>query len=113
MFYPPPGEHLTTRPLSADEDPAYLLAFTRIVTHYFANAAFLADDAITGRLDRIAHIPTVMVHGRRDLSSPLATAWDLAKRLPNAELIVVDAGHAGAAPMTSVLIDALDHVVTG
>lgn len=96
-----------------DEDPAYLLAFTRIVTHYFANAAFLPDDAIIGNLDRIAHIPSLLVHGRRDISSPLATARELAARLPMAELVVVDEGHAGAAQMTSVLIDALDQAAAG
>ena len=96
------------------QDPRFRLAFSRIVTHYFAAAAFLADDAITGHLDRIAHIPAVLVRGRLDIGSPLSTAWHLAQGLPRSELIVVEeAGHAGAAAMTSVLIEATDRFAQG
>lgn len=91
------------------QDSRFRLAFTRIVTHYFGNAGFLDDDAIVGHLDRIAHIPTVLVRGRMDIGSPLEAAWRLARELPNAELIVVDdAGHAGDDAMNAVLIAATD-----
>ncbi|HET7800109.1 MAG TPA: alpha/beta fold hydrolase, partial [Humibacillus xanthopallidus] len=46
------------------EDARFRLGFSRLVTHYFGHHAFLADDAITGRLHRIAHLPAVLVRGR-------------------------------------------------
>ena len=87
----------------------FRLAFARIVTHYFANAAFLDNQAIVGRLDRIAHIPAVLIRGGRDIGSPLRDAWQLVQQWPAAELIVEDdAGHAGAAAMNATLIKATD-----
>jgi proline iminopeptidase len=48
-------------------------------------------------MPRIAHIPAVLVHGRLDVSSPLATAYDLHKAWPASELIVVEGeGHGGS-----------------
>jgi proline iminopeptidase len=96
-------------PSARFQDPIFRLAFTRIVTHYFANAAFLDDQAIVGRLDRIAHIPAVLIRGRLDVGSPLRDAWQLVQQWPAAELIVEDdAGHAGAAAMNAALIKATD-----
>ena len=37
------------------------------------------------------------MHGRFDLGSPLATAWELAQAWPGAELVVIaDSGHMGS-----------------
>ena len=45
---------------------------------------------------RIAHLPAVLIHGRLDVSGPLSTAWQLHKRWPNSELVMVeDGGHGG------------------
>ncbi|TQM64688.1 prolyl aminopeptidase [Humibacillus xanthopallidus] len=91
------------------EDARFRLGFSRIVTHYFGHHAFLADDAITGRLHRIAHIPAVLVRGRLDIASPLRVAHELAQALPLAELHVVeDAVHAPGGEGEQVLVDALD-----
>lgn len=84
------------------EDPAFRLAFARLVTHYFAAAGFLADLAPGGDLvagaDRLAGIPGVLVHGRLDVSSPLDIAWNVRRAWPGSELVVVeDAGHGGDA----------------
>lgn len=84
------------------EDPAFRLAFARLVTHYFATAGFLADLAPGGDLvagaGRLAGIPGVLVHGRLDVSSPLDIAWNVRRAWPGSELVVVeDAGHGGDA----------------
>ncbi|MGB8380762.1 MAG: hypothetical protein WCG47_05845 [Dermatophilaceae bacterium] len=75
-------------------DPRIRLGFARVVTHYFGNGAFLPDDAITGSVDGIAHIPTTLVRGRLDIASPLRPIYELSTALPNAHLhILEDAGN--------------------
>ncbi|RPI08451.1 MAG: prolyl aminopeptidase [Actinobacteria bacterium] len=79
------------------DDPRFRLAFARLVTHYWSNAAFLDDGVLmrdAGRLDRI---PGVLVHGRLDISGPPDIAWQLAERWPTAELVLIgDAGHGAS-----------------
>jgi proline iminopeptidase len=71
--------------------PAFRYGRARIVTHVFRHGAWLDD----GALLRDPGIPGVLVHGRLDLGSPLATAWELACAWPDGELVVVeDAGHS-------------------
>lgn len=78
------------------QPPGFRLLFATLVTHYWRNAGF-GGDKLLGRMDRIASVPGVMVHGRLDVSSPLSTAWNLAKAWPAAELVVVDRdGHGGS-----------------
>lgn len=81
-------------------NPAYALAFARIECHYFFNRGFLSEDgALLKQAHRAAGIPTVLVHGRYDVVTPVRNAWDLKKALPSAELrIVADAGHAMTEP---------------
>jgi proline iminopeptidase len=85
------------------------LGFARLVTHYFGNYAFQADDAITGRLDRIAHIPAYLLRGRLDIASPLRSAYEVARQLPNATLDIVEAdAHGAGDDTTKRLVAALD-----
>lgn len=71
-------------------------AFARIECHYFVNKGFFStEDQLLKNIDRIRHIPTVIVQGRYDIVCPMITAWQLHKAFPEAEFIVVpDAGHA-------------------
>jgi proline iminopeptidase len=89
-------------------DPRFRLARARIVTHYFRHQAWLEDGVLLQHADRLAGIPGVMVHGRLDLGSPLATAWDLDRAWPDGALVVVEgAGHSVAHEgITSAIIDA-------
>lgn len=75
---------------------AYAHAFARIECHYFVNRGFLPrDGALLDGVQRIRHIPAVIVHGRYDVVTPMRSAWDLKGRWPEAALrIVPDAGHA-------------------
>ena len=84
------------RPHPRSEDPRRRLGFARLVTHYFGNHAFLADDAIMGHLDRIEAIPTYLLRGRLDIASPLRPAYEIAERLPLATLEVIEADAHGA-----------------
>ena len=59
-------------------------------------------------MDRLRDIPAVMVHGRHDISSPLATAGTLHRAWPTSRLVIVDdAGHGGGG-FAPELVDALD-----
>jgi proline iminopeptidase len=86
------------------DDPAFRLAFSRLVTHYWSNRAFLPDGEILRRAHRLAGIPGVMIHGRLDISGPVDVAWELARAWADAELTIVhDAGHGG---MTDRVVEA-------
>jgi proline iminopeptidase len=66
----------------------------------------------TGRREEI---PGVLVNGRFDLQTPIATAWTLHSLWPRSELVVVnDAGHAASNPgITEELIRATDRFARG
>jgi proline iminopeptidase len=90
-------------------DPRDRLGFARLVTHYFAHHAFQADDAILGRLERIRDLPAYLLRGRLDIASPLRPAYEIASRLPNATLDIVEADAHGAGDDTlRRLVAALD-----
>lgn len=75
--------------------------FATLVTHYWANDCFLSgQDRIRDRMDRLAGIPGVLIHGRRDISGPALTPWSLHRAWPASELIIVeDEGHGGEQEM--------------
>lgn len=85
---------------------AFALAFARIECHYFQNGGFFErDDQIIANLDRVRHIPAVIVQGRYDIVTPMKTAWEMHRAWPEANLqIIQDAGHAASEPG---IIDAL------
>ena len=95
---------------------AYARAFARIEAHYFRHNGWLKqDDQILAEMNRIAHIPGVIVQGRYDVICPPSTAAGIAARWPKAELAMIDdAGHALSEPgITSALIEATDRFARG
>jgi proline iminopeptidase len=90
----------------------YSLAFSRIENHYFTNKAFFPRDGYLlekQNIDKIRHIPTVIVQGRYDVVCPIMTAYDLKQAFPEAELRVVIAGHSAFEPeITNELVRATD-----
>ncbi len=86
-------------------------AFARIECHYFINKGFFeVEDQLLRNIDRIRHIPGVIVQGRYDVVCPMVSAWELHRAWPEAELIVVpDAGHSMTEPgIRSALIQTTD-----
>ncbi len=102
----PPSTGLATRFI----DPAYALAFARIVTHYISHNQWLEDGSLVRDAGALAGIPGIVVNGRFDFQSPIANAWELRRVWPRAELVIVDnAGHAPNNPgVTQELIRATD-----
>lgn len=78
----------------------FAAAFARIECHYFVHGGFFEhDDQLLRNIDRIRHIPAVIVQGRYDVVCPPRSAWDLHRAWPEAELkIVQHAGHSAYEP---------------
>ncbi len=78
------------------EDSAVAEAFARIECHYFINRGFFeADEWLLENVEKIKHIPTVIVQGRYDVVCPMISAWELHRKFPEADFHVVqDAGHS-------------------
>ncbi|HLA19473.1 MAG TPA: prolyl aminopeptidase [Dehalococcoidia bacterium] len=90
-------------------DPAYALAFARIVTHYVRHDAWLEDGSLLRDAGLLAGIPGILVNGRFDFQAPIANAWELKRVWPHAELVIVDeAGHSVNAGLARELIRATD-----
>jgi proline iminopeptidase len=97
--------------IAASGEDEFALAFARIECHYFVNGGFFEhDDQLLRNVERIRHIPTVIVQGRYDVVCPLRSAWDLHRAFPAADLrIVQDAGHSAFEPgITDQLVQATD-----
>jgi len=94
-------------------DPAYALAFARIVTHYVRHNAWLEDGKLLRGAEALADTPGILVQGRFDFQAPLANAWELKRVWPRAELVIVDdAGHALNTNLTQELVRATDRFAT-
>ena len=97
------------RPDLAVADPAFQLAFARVVTHYWSHGCFLEEGQLLRDAGRLAGIPGALIHGRLDLSGPLDTAWHLARAWPDATLhAVADSGHTGSTAMRERIAAAAD-----
>jgi proline iminopeptidase len=91
------------------EDPEFRLRFARLVTHYWRHAAFLGEEQLIRDAAALNGIPGVLIHGRFDVSSPLETAWRLAKAWATSELHVLDdAGHGTGESFPGVVVRALN-----
>ncbi|MEU4361289.1 prolyl aminopeptidase [Promicromonospora sp. NPDC023987] len=78
-----------------------------LVTHYWANDAFLGPTGILDAIAALRPVPAVLIHGRRDVGSPLVTAWRLHRSWPGSSLRVVeDEGHGGPR-MWELLVEAI------
>ena len=85
---------------AAFANPPFAEAFARIECHFFVHGGWFdpADQLLRG-VDRIRHIPAVIVHGRYDVVCPVVSAWELHRAWPEAELqIIPDAGHSMSEP---------------
>ena len=85
--------------LGSFADPAKAIPFARICAQFFLKDFFLEEAQLLKNVDRIKHIPGIIVQGRHDICTPPTSAWALKKAWPEAELwIVHDAGHSAGEP---------------
>ncbi|MFD5214754.1 alpha/beta fold hydrolase [Microbacterium sp. NPDC058345] len=77
-------------------DPRKRLELATLVLHYWSHHGFLGEAGILENIARIAMVPGVMVHGRRDLSSSMSVPFDLHQAWTASRLVQVpDEGHGG------------------
>jgi len=91
----------------------FALALARIECHYFMNNCFFeTDNYLIENVNKIRHIPAVIVQGRYDVVCPITSAWNLHRSWPEAELnIIPDAGHSAMEPgISSALVAATDRL---
>jgi proline iminopeptidase len=82
--------------LFGDRPADDLVAMVRICSWYAAHGDFLEEGAVLRDAGKLAGIPGVLIHGRRDLSCPVGTAFELANAWPDARLLIDDeTGHRG------------------
>jgi len=88
----------------------HAVAVARIEAHFFMHDCWLESGQLLRGVDRIRHIPTIIVQGRHDCCTPPVSAWALKKAWPEAELqIVDDGGHLFTEPgITDGLVRASD-----
>ena len=92
------------------EDPAFALAFARLVTHYVRHYAWLEDGSLLRGAEALAGIPGILINGRFDFQSPIGNAWELERAWPRSDLVIVDnAGHDAAhVDLTREIVRATD-----
>ncbi|HJV83192.1 prolyl aminopeptidase, partial [Noviherbaspirillum sp.] len=90
------------------------LGIGRLEAHYFLHDGFFGDDQLIRNVDRIRHLPAVLVQGRYDVVCPPSAAFRLHAAWPEAKLHVVDdAGHSGYEPgITRLLVGATEQFRT-
>ncbi|MGR6318327.1 prolyl aminopeptidase [Micromonospora soli] len=78
----------------------HALPIARILSHYAWHGGFLTGETqLLDGVDRIRHLPAVIINGCYDLCCPPVSAYDLARRWPEAELrMVPGSGHSAAEP---------------
>ena len=77
----------------------HAISIARIENHYMANKGWLEEGQLLRGVDKIRHIPAVIVQGRHDCCTPPRAAWQLKKAWPEVDLqIVPDGGHLYSEP---------------
>ncbi len=81
-------------------DDHFALAFASIECHYFVNKGFMSHDgALLDGMNKIAHLPGIIVQGRYDVVTPPSTGIRIGQALAAAQLqIIPDAGHTSLEP---------------
>jgi len=85
--------------ISAASEDSHALGLARIEAHYFRHNLFQPESRLLDEIDRVRHIPAVIVQGRYDIVCPIVTADRLHRAWPEADYRVIpDAGHSAMEP---------------
>ena len=78
--------------------------------YYARHHYFISENQILENCGRLSGIPTIIIHGRKDLVCPMESAMKLQQALPHADYIVLpEAGHvAQGLDMIDALVSATD-----
>lgn len=70
----------------------------------------LPEHGVLEGLERIAHLPAFLVHGRLDVSGPVGGPWRLHQRWPSSRLVVIEEEGHGGSQMTATWRAALEEL---
>jgi proline iminopeptidase len=97
--------HPNQRLIKHYANPHRSLARAKLGTHYFKNLCFMVENQLLDNMDKISHIPGIIVHGRFDMVSRFENAYSLHKAWMSSQLFIVrEAGHSATEP---AIIDGL------
>lgn len=111
------GQVVLMQDYSEDEGHAHItkkmVQQVQMEIHYAFNKYFITENQVLEACDLLQDIPTIIIHGRRDLVCPIEAGDSLHKALPKAEyLILPNAGHISSSEdMTDALVDATDRML--
>jgi proline iminopeptidase len=99
------------------EDERERMTCAILVTHYWSHDAFLTDGLeILPRIHQLNGIPGYLIHGRRDISGPVITAWKLHQRWDTSQLVIIEnEGHGGPESTVALTqaVEQLGQVLSG
>jgi proline iminopeptidase len=100
---------LSSIPSESSTPDTTSLSMARIETHYMYNRSMLGQ-RLLDNIDKLSHLPAIIVHGRYDGICAFSTAWNLAQAWPKAKLNIVPlGGHSAFDPGICVkLVEATD-----
>jgi len=89
-------------------------SMARLECHYMLNRSFLQPNQLLDDMQKIQHIPGIILHGRYDIVCAAASAWTLHQAWPNSTLHYVNrAGHSMADPdLAKKIIEITDNLCT-
>ncbi|MDC9720314.1 MAG: prolyl aminopeptidase [Gammaproteobacteria bacterium] len=80
-------------------DAHFALALARIECHYFVNQCFFESNQLLENMNKISHLPGIIVHGRYDMICPAQQAFEVHELWQECQLHMVrDAGHSQQEP---------------
>ncbi|MCU4676849.1 prolyl aminopeptidase [Catenovulum sp. 2E275] len=87
--------HYSHQETEAATEAHHALAMALLECHYFKNNCFIKENQILENLDKIEHIPAIIIHGRYDSVCDLSQAWQLHQIWQNSQLFIIpEAGHS-------------------
>lgn len=78
------------------DDPHQAHCMALLSCCFFNNQSFIDNNYILEHIEKIAHLPATLIHGRYDMVCQPINAFELSRAWPNAALqILPQAGHSG------------------
>lgn len=84
------GQPSRTRFQSTDEEALKVIQHSSIELHFARHHYFIRENQILENIARVSGIPTVIIHGRRDLVCPCDAAILLNQSIPQSKLSILE-----------------------